>query len=244
MEIKKIIDFNHKNKWFLSLHITGLYSLVILLYFFFINLFFGKVSGDSSRIFNFIFPFVFVISSFIVHRVLTRYLSTWKGYILFGIRLSLMAMILNLVLFSSILKMQNYETGMIMVFHGLYVIALSIILGIFFEKSSFKRKMKNLLSVVLFVWAIYKIYDDLANGNNDSEGYDTNGDGISDSFDMDGDGNIDTVFVDTDGDGVFETIARDTTGDGIIDAVVSDVDGDGIIDTILKDKNGDGIVDV
>jgi hypothetical protein len=109
---------------------------------------------------------------------------------------------------------------------------LSVIFGIFFEKTSVKIKLKRLISVIFFVWALYKLITSFSSSKEEEVGFDT-----------DGDGKIDTTFVDTDGDGIAETIAQDTDGDGIIDKISSDTDGDGLIDTVVADTDGDGLSD-
>lgn len=124
---------------------------------------------------------------------------------------------------------------------------VSTIISIFLEKGPVKQKIKRLISVILFVWAVYKIITNLLEGESDEDslegGIDTDGDGIADTFDTDGDGIADTSFIDTDGDGISDTLAIDTDGDGLIDTVYSDTDGDGRIDSFLKDVDGDGIAD-
>lgn len=254
--LKKIINFKHKNKWLLSLHLTGLF--IPLVFLFTLLYLIPSKTGSRDIFFSLMWvsPIIFVLGSFTIHRVLTKYISTWKGYILFGLRLSLIYVSLSTILWKFFEFLQNlfvlndsdYFNKVIwsiseIPIGGVILIFLSIILGIFFEKSSFKRKMKNLFSLILFVWALYKIYDNLVNGDK-PKGIDTDGDGILDSFDTDGDGNIDTVYQDLDGDGQFDSIAMDTDGDGIIDTVAGDTSGDGKIDTILSDTDGDGIADV
>ena len=123
----------------------------------------------------------------------------------------------------------------------------TVIVGIFLEKGPIGLKIKRLLSVLLFVWAIYKLitsFTDSEESETKSNGVDTDGDGINDSFDTDGDGVIDTSYIDTDGDGVLDTIAMDSDGDGLVDTVYSDSNGDGKIDSFIKDTDGDGISDI
>ena len=115
---------------------------------------------------------------------------------------------------------------------SLFTILLSVIFGIFFEKTSVKIKLKRLLSIIFFVWALYKLITSFSSSKEEEVGFDT-----------DGDGKIDTTFIDTDGDGISETIVQDTDGDGIIDKISSDTDGDGLIDTVVADTDGDGLAD-
>lgn len=122
-----------------------------------------------------------------------------------------------------------------------------ITVGIFLEKSSTGLKLKRLLSVLLFVWTIYKLFTSFSNSEESetkNNGIDTDGDGVSDTFDTNGDGVIDTSYVDTDGDGISDTIAKDSDGDGLVDTVYSDSNGDGKIDSFIKDTDGDGISDI
>ena len=254
--LKKIVNFNHKNKWLLSLHLAGLFVPIVFIYALLVRSSKNINYYDSNTHFTIFLPIFFVIGSFLIHRLLTKYISTWKGYILFGLRLTLIYIIFSTLLWKFFEITQNifdlndsiYFKSVIRTVReiplgGFILLISSIILGIFFEKSSFKTKMKNLFSLILFVWALYKIYDNLVNGDK-PRGIDTDGDGILDSFDTDGDGNIDTVYQDLDGDGQFDSIAMDTDGDGIIDTVAGDTSGDGNIDTILSDTDGDGIADV
>ena len=114
----------------------------------------------------------------------------------------------------------------------LFAILYSVVLGIFFENSPIKVKIKKIISLILFVWAIYNIIRYFT--SDDAKGsLDTNGDGKDDSFDTDGDGIVDTVFMDSDGDGVNDMIALDTNHDGKIDTIAADTDRNGSIDTIV-----------
>jgi hypothetical protein len=123
----------------------------------------------------------------------------------------------------------------------------TVIVGIFLEKGPIGLKLKRLLSVILFVWAIYKLFTSFSNSDESetkSNGVDTDGDGVSDTFDTNGDGVMDTSYVDTDGDGISDTIAMDSDGDGLVDTVFSDSNGDGKIDSFIKDTDRDGISDI
>lgn len=123
----------------------------------------------------------------------------------------------------------------------------TVIVGIFLEKGPLGLKLKRLLSVILFVWAIYKLFTSFSNSDESetkNNGVDTDGDGVSDTFDTNGDGVMDTSYVDTDGDGVSDTISKDSDGDGLVDTVYSDSNGDGKIDSFVKDTDGDGISNI
>ena len=61
-------------------------------------------------------------------------------------------------------------------------IIFSVIAGIFFEKSPLKTKLKRLISIILFVWAIYNLFQSLLNKKDNSYGIDSDGDGISDGI--------------------------------------------------------------
>ncbi len=123
----------------------------------------------------------------------------------------------------------------------------AVIVGIFLEKGPFKTKLKRLLSIVLFVWAIYKLFTSFSNAadtESKSAGVDTDGDGVNDTFDTDGDGIKDTSFMDSDGDGISDMIAKDSDGDGLVDKVFADMNKDGKIDSFVKDIDKDGFTDI
>ncbi len=123
----------------------------------------------------------------------------------------------------------------------------SVIVGIFMEKGPIKTKLKRLFSIILFVWALYKLFTAFSNSEKTESkigGLDNDGDGIADTFDTDGDGVMDTSFMDTDGDGISDMIAKDSDGDGLVDKVFADTNNDGKIDSFMKDIDGDGISDI
>ena len=249
--LHSLIRFRHINKWLLALHLVALF-------FAFANLFrwssYLLSSGVKApnRYFSLFFTFesigpfltlIFLSFAFYLYRYKLNYIPTWKGFNLFGLRIALIySIFLGLNIF--LIGLGEYEAIGLSVVYLLLVFSLSVLLGIFFQKASIKKKLKDLLSIILFVWAVYKIYNSIVNRGKFS--YDTDGDGKIDTVlqDFDGDGVLDTQYIDIDGDGVFETIARDTTGNGLIDTIASDVSGDGKIDTILKDLDGDGLADI
>ncbi len=121
-----------------------------------------------------------------------------------------------------------------------------VIVGIFLEKGPIKTKLKRLFSIILFIWAIYKLFTSLSNSNDTeskSAGVDTDGDGLNDTFDTDGDGVMDTSFMDTDGDGISDMIGKDSDGDGLVDKVFADLNKDGKIDSFVQDIDKDGFTD-
>lgn len=129
----------------------------------------------------------------------------------------------------------------------LFSIIPSVIIGIFLEKGPFLTKMKRLLSIVLFVWALYKLFTSFSNSEDNeskSAGVDNDGDGFADTFDIDGDGVMDTAFMDTNGDGISDMIAKDSDGDGLVDKVFADLNNDGKIDSFVKDIDKDGFTDI
>jgi nitrogen fixation/metabolism regulation signal transduction histidine kinase len=206
----------------------------------------------------FIAPIISIISGLTLIRYYYKLNFTWANYNKIGAVLSLFVSIIfsiSLVVFLDVNK-SNYtindlidKTGMV-VFEILLFsfvaympfVLISIITGVFLEKSSYKIKLKRLLSIIFIVWALYKLFSSF-NSEKKSYGIDTDGDGIKDAFDTNGDGLIDTIKFDSNGDGRIDTALSDLNGDGLIDTIASDTNGDGILDTFLSDSNGDGAVD-
>lgn len=109
--LKKIVNFNHKNKWVFSLLITTLflifyYLIHILLYIFYstensfnyyyLSIFYGSFGLQVLQMLG------LILISFSIFRIFTKYISTWKGYILLGLRISLVYLsfsILHLFIF-------------------------------------------------------------------------------------------------------------------------------------------------
>lgn len=245
-----------------------IYSFILIFYLLNILIKLPK----SYDLIYFIAPIISIISGLTLIRYYYKLNFTWANYNKIGAVLSLFVSILfsiSLVVFLDVNK-SHYtindlidKTGMV-VFEILlfsfvaYIpfVLISIITGVFLEKSSYKIKLKRLLSIIFIVWALYKLFSSF-NSEKKSYGVDTDGDGIKDAFDTNGDGLIDTIkfdsngdgildtaFSDLNGDGLIDTIASDTNGDGLIDTIVSDMNGDGRIDTIIKDVNSDGVADI
>lgn len=245
-----------------------IYSFILIFYLLNILIKLPK----SYNLIYFIAPIISIISGLTLIRYYYKLNFTWANYNKIGAVLSLFVSILfsiSLVVFLDVNK-SHYtindlidKTGMV-VFEILlfsfvaYIpfVLISIITGVFLEKSSYKIKLKRLLSIIFIVWALYKLFSSFNSGKK-SYGVDTDGDGIKDAFDINGDGLIDTIkfdsngdgildtaFSDLNGDGLIDTIASDTNGDGLIDTIVSDMNGDGRIDTIIKDVNSDGVADI
>lgn len=245
-----------------------IYSFILIFYLLNILIKLPK----SYDLIYFIAPIISIISGLTLIRYYYKLNFTWANYNKIGAVLSLFVSILfsiSLVVFLDVNK-SHYtindlidKTGMV-VFEILLVsfvsyipfVLISIITGVFLEKSSYKIKLKRLLSIIFIVWALYKLFSSF-NSEKKSYGVDTDGDGIKDAFDTNGDGLIDTIkfdsngdgildtaFSDLNGDGLIDTIASDTNGDGLIDTIVSDMNGDGRIDTIIKDVNNDGVADI
>ena len=237
--IKNLLNkLNPQKKFSFSLRFSLISGMIIILTFF---LGYIIYSDDVMVLFLFVSGLP-VIISFILLRYYYKVDFKWKDYIIMGLLISFISN-LPLILINILLDINGYEKNIPFILF--YTIFISVISGIFFEKTSVKIKLKRILSVILFVWVLYKLIKPFIGGGDDEDesGIDTDGDGIIDSFDTDGDGKIDTTFVDTDGDGISDTIAQDTDGDGLIDTVSSDTDGDGVIDTVVADTDGDGLTD-
>lgn len=212
-----------------------------------LGMFYFEITPDIYIIFMILGTWIFNLPSIISARNQDPEGIKWKDLNIISLINSLIS---GLICFVCLiyLEMGNPDPSWV-AFLLPFVIGMivSSIISIFLEKGPIKQKIKRLISVILFVWALYKIVTSFIDGESDEEptsgGVDTDGDGVADSFDMDGDGEIDTSFIDTDGDGISDTIAMDTDGDGVIDTVYSDTDGDGKIDSFIKDRNSDGIVD-
>ena len=182
---------------------------------------------------------LFITVAFYLYRFKSEVILTWFGFIKLGSLVGLF----NCIIFSTFLTVFRLVGGGVAfgvnIFFFLLAIAYSVIVGIFFEKASFKSKIKRLVTVVIFVWGIYifirRLMDSSKSGG-ESYGVDTDGDGIKDSFDTNGDGMIDTKFIDSDGDGISDMIAMDTNKDGTIDTVALDINRDGKIDSIITKK--------
>jgi nitrogen fixation/metabolism regulation signal transduction histidine kinase len=245
-----------------------IYSFILIFYLLNILI---KLPKSYNSIY-FIAPVFSIIIGLSIIRYYYKLNFTWANYNKIGAVLTLFVSILfsiSLVVFLDVFENDFTindlidKTGMV-VFEILLVsfiayiplVLISIITGVFLEKSSYKIKLKRLLSIIFIVWALYKLFSSF-NSEKKSYGVDTDGDGIKDAFDTNGDGLIDTIkfdsngdgildtaFSDLNGDGLIDTIASDTNGDGLIDTIVSDMNGDGRIDTIIKDVNSDGVADI
>ena len=204
----------------------------------------------------FIIPVITIIIGLTLIRYYYKLNFTWANYNKIGVLLSIFVSIFAsiILVLTEIYDSSNEATkngdigvwymgffiGLLLIFPALTLI--SIITGIFLEKSSYMIKLKRLLSIIFIVWALYKLFSSF-NSEKKSYGVDTDGDGIKDAFDTNGDGLIDTIKFDSNGDGILDTALSDLNGDGLIDTIASDTNGDGIFDTLLSDSNGDGAVD-
>ena len=222
----------------------GLISQLIIILFSFIS---SKFLGDEDSMnLTFFLPSILIIITLFLFKNKEGDYLKWSDFnivSLINIIISCVILLIWGVLFYDV--DENYFLFFILTF--VINIIPTVIVGIFLEKGPIGLKLKRLLSVLLFVWAIYKLitsFTDSEESETKSNGVDTDGDGINDSFDTDGDGVIDTSYIDTDGDGVLDTIAMDSDGDGLVDTVYSDSNGDGKIDSFIKDTDGDGISDI
>jgi len=224
------------------------FSLLTLLFTFFPLLLISFISRDKTVVvYMMLFNFASIATAFYLFKYKSKIILTWPGFIKLGALIS----VLNALCFLIPGFLFGFNTdrlfGDVLIINSILGILFSIIAGIFFENSPMKTKLKRLVSVVLFVWAIYNfIQRFLGSDKSDNESYsiDSDGDGVADSFDTDGDGKVDTMFIDSDGDGTNDMIAYDTDHDGIIDTVAADTDNDGRIDSVLADTDKDGRADI
>ncbi len=245
--MKNLLYLNPRNRFTYAFKYTTFTFLITVI----LSILISKITSEWTNGEEFLYIFFFVIINIITGLILIRYYFklnfTWSNYNKMGI---VMSILLSFYFVTSATFVNNRKDSLIdllfpFLISLLFFFIISSITGIFLEKSSYKVKFKRLLSVILFIWAIYKIITSFTSKDDESTyGIDTDGDGVKDSFDTDGDGLIDTVYTDRDGDGVLDTVSMDTDGDGLVDTVASDLSGDGKIDTILKDTNRDGLVDV
>lgn len=223
----------------------GLVAQAILILFHFILILAGSKPGAFALLL--ICPSVLIIINLIVFRKREGVKLKWFDFNAVSSILAAISTIVSLTLIILIdgpgdIKVIKFIVGVFL----LNVIP-PIIVGIFLEKGPFKTKLKRLLSIVLFVWAIYKLFTSFSNAadtESKSAGVDTDGDGVNDTFDTDGNGIKDTAFMDTDGDGISDMIAKDSDGDGLVDKVFADMNKDGKIDSFVKDIDKDGFTDV
>jgi hypothetical protein len=252
--MKKLFIFDTSSYFKFSLKFSIVSSSLILVLSILLTLIIGYDKEDTTLFILMGLTPLPIIYSFYYYRYKSNVELVWKGYIILGLWINLFTIIgyiivgiVNTIIFKSHLEFEDLYLWIFFGFFNNLIIGMlsSIISGIFFERSPVKKKLKRLLSILLFVWALYKIVKSFIGEDEESEGFgiDTDGDGINDSFDTDGDGKIDQVFLDTDGDGISDTVAMDTDGDGLIDTVASDTDSDGKIDTIISDTDGDGEID-
>jgi len=234
--IKKFFDFNYASIWNFGLRL-GLVSFVATVLYFLLSKLISshiKIENTELLILLALIPF-----SFYLYRYKSNIVLTWVGYIKVGASFSFFY-----ILFVTVLGMffKFYGESGFQIILLLFAIFYSVVLGIFFEDSPVKVKIKKIVSLILFVWAIYNIIRYFT--SDDAKGsLDTNGDGEDDSFDTDGDGIVDTVFIDSDGDGINDMVALDTNHDGKIDTVALDTDHDGKIDMVAADTNKNGNID-
>ena len=224
--LKKFFDFNYASILNFGLRL-GLVSFVATVFYFLLS----KLASSYIKIENteLLILLALIPLSFYLYRYKSNIVLTWVGYIKVGASFSFFYL-----LFVSVLGMffKFYGEPVFQIILLLFAILYSVVLGIFFENSPIKVKIKKIISLILFVWAIYNIIRYFT--SDDAKGsLDTNGDGKDDSFDTDGDGIVDTVFMDSDGDGVNDMIALDTNHDGKIDTIAADTDRNGSIDTIV-----------
>ncbi len=223
--IKKFFDFNYVNLINVGSKL-GLVSFVLSVVLFLISkLFSFHVRLDTIEFFS---VFISITTSFYLYRYKSNVLLTWIGYIKVGALVAFIYIILMSIFARFILGLQ-FEHHIDNLIFGLFY---SILSGIFFEKTPVKVKFKKLLSLILFIWAIYNIIQSFTKNDSQSS-IDTNGDGVDDSFDTDGDGIIDTKFIDSDGDGIDDIVAVDINKDGKMDTVGVDTNRNGKIDTII-----------
>lgn len=197
----------------------------------------------------FIAPIISIISGLTLIRYYYKLNFTWVNYNKIGAVLTLFVSIFFSISLEVLDVNNNHytindlidKTGEVFVIY-IFLVLISIITGIFLEKSSYLIKLKRLLSIIFIVWSLYKLFSSFNSGKK-SYGVDTDGDGIKDAFDTNGDGLIDTIKFDSNGDGILDKALSDLNGDGLIDTVASDTNGDGIFDTFLSDSNGDGSID-
>ena len=233
---KKLFDFNYSNINNFGFRMSLITFFATIIPFLLLKLFSVRVRFDDIE---FLVIIISITTSFYLYRYKSSIILTWLGYIKIGTILSLFNLIFFLVLnfvFASLGKKTEQLTLFIL------SIIYSVIIGIFFEKSPIKVKLKRILSIILIVWAIYNLVQSFLN-NDSKSSLDTNGDGVKDSFDTDGDGMVDTIFMDSDGDGLNDMVAMDANHDGIIDTVVADTDRDGTLDTAFLDRNENGKID-
>jgi hypothetical protein len=234
--IKKFFDFNYASIWNFGLRL-GLVSFIVTVLYFLLS----KLSSSHIRIENteLLILIALIPYSFYLYRYKSNIVLTWVGYIKVGAFYTFFY-VLFVTLIGIFFKFYGEPWSQILLL--LIGIFYSVVLGIFFEKSPVKVKIKKIVSLILFVWAIYNIIRYFT--SDDAKGsLDTNGDGKDDSFDTDGDGIVDTVFIDSDGDGINDMVALDTNHDGKIDTVALDTDQDGKIDMIVADTDRNGDID-
>jgi hypothetical protein len=234
--LKKFLDFNYGNIINFAIRFSLITFFVTIIPFAFLKLFSASIRLTTIEFFVVLLS---ITIAFYLYRYKSQVVLTWVGFIKIGGLISLF----NLVLFSVFtfifkgLDQTGDQTA-----YTLLGIIYSVIAGIFFEKSPIKVKLKRILSIVLFVWALYNIITSFLNNDSESS-LDTNGDGIKDSFDTNGDGMVDTIFIDSDGDGINDMVAMDANHDGIIDTIAADTDRDGTFDTAFLDRNENGQID-
>ena len=224
------------------------FSLLTLLFSFLPLLVINFISADKTVVvYMMLLNFASITAAFYLFKYKSQIILTWIGFIKLGSLISLLNGLYFLV--PGFLFSFNSDRlfGDVLVINSILGVLFSIIACIFFENSPMKTKIKRLVSVVLFVWAIYNVIQRFLSSDksgNESYGIDSDGDGVADSFDTDGDGKIDTMLIDSDRDGVNDMVAYDTDHDGIIDTVAADTDHDGRIDSVLADTNKDGRADI
>ena len=236
---KKLIKLDKSNNLKFSTKfsfLTLLFSLIPLLYI-------KLTSGYSSAMNFMMFANLISISyAFYLFRYKSGIVLSWIGYIKIG---SLISFFNNIyyILPVIVFRIAGSEGIAFLIFIMPFIgIIFSVIAGIFFEKSPLKTKLKRLISIILFVWAIYNLFQSLLNKKDNSYGIDSDGDGIKDSFDTDGDGKIDCDVCDTSG----EMECPECSGSGEIEdggdmVICEECDGNGVVS--CEECGGDGRMD-